>query len=341
GKSPLRWHPRCGIDFIRYEGTDRRYGREINIVKRVRIEVPLIKTIEEGYQTISPHVRERHVLHDLFFQERLEYPTFAWQEAVVNAVAHRDYSLTGTSIEVWMFDDRLEVRSPGLPPAPVTIEKLRKRERVHASRNPLIVRLFTDLGYMRETGEGIPRMFEEMERSGLHPPDISIEADSIFSISLRNQPVYSEKELEWLDRYRDMKLKPEQKRALLFGHSHGDSLTSRQYQSLCGVDIYQASRDLKDLVKKGILALPKKGGRVYTILKEPVPLTKSEQQILKTLAPIFDILEEKGTITNSDIQKARKVSRVHASRTARDLVELGLLVREGLGRGAHYKSAPE
>lgn len=341
GKSPLRWHPRCGIDFIRYEGTDRRYGREINIVKRVRIEVPLIKIIEEGYQTISPHVRERHVLHALFFQERLEYPTFAWQEAIVNAVAHRDYSLTGTSIEVWMFDDRLEVRSPGLPPAPVTIEKLRKRERVHASRNPLIVRLFTDLGYMRETGEGIPRMFEEMERSGLHPPDISIEADSIFSISLRNQPVYSEKELEWLDRYRDVKLKPEQKRALLFGHSHGDSLTSRQYQSLCGVDIYQASKDLKDLVKKGTLALPKKGGRVYTILKEPVPLTKSEQQILKTLAPIFDILEEKGTITNSDIQKALKVSRIHASRIARDLVEWGLLVREGRGRGAHYKRAPK
>ena len=341
GKSPLRWHPRCGIDFIRYEGTDRRYGREINIVKRVRIEVPLIKIIEEGYQTISPHVRERHVLHDLFFQERLEYPTFAWQEAIVNAVAHRDYSLTGTSIEVWMFDDRLEVRSPGLPPAPVTIEKLRKRERVHASRNPLIVRLFTDLGYMRETGEGIPRMFEEMERSGLHPPDISIEADSIFSISLRNQPVYSEKELEWLDRYRDVKLKPEQKRALLFGHSHGDSLTSRQYQSLFGVDIYQASRDLKDLVKKGILALPKKGGRVYTILKEPVPLIKSKQQILKTLAPIFEKVKEKGFITNSDIQKAVKISRVQASRIARDLVEWGLLVREGRGRGAHYKRAPK
>ncbi len=338
GKSPLRWHPRCGIDFIRYEGTDRRYGREINIVKRVRIEVPLIKIIEEGYQTISPHVRERHVLHDLFFQERLEYPTFAWQEAIVNAVAHRDYSLTGTSIEVWMFDDRLEVRSPGLPPAPVTIEKLRKRERVHASRNPLIVRLFTDLGYMRETGEGIPRMFEEMERSGLHPPDISIEADSIFYISLRNQPVYSEKELEWLDRYRDMKLKPEQKRALLFGHSHGDSLTSRQYQSLCEVDIYQASRDLKDLVKKGALALPQKGGRVYKILGEPAPLLQDERKILQTLYPIFKVLEEKGFLTNTDIRKARKVGRIQASRVARELVELGLLIREGRGRGTRYKT---
>ena len=337
GRSPLRWHPRCGIDFIRYEGTERKYGRELNIIKRARIEVPLIKIIEEGYQTISPHVRERHILHDLFFQERLEYPTFAWQEAIVNAVAHRDYSLTGTSIEVWMFDDRLEIRSPGLPPAPVTIESLRRRERVHASRNPLMVRLFTDLGYMRETGEGIPRMFEEMERNGLHPPDISIEAESIFRVSLRNQPVYDDKDLAWLERYRNLNLKPEQKRALLFGHSHGNSLTSRQYQSVSQVDLYQASRGLKDLVKKGVLALPKKGGRVYMILEEPVPLLQNENKILQTLFPIFSVFKQKDFLTNTDIRKAMRVGRIQASRIARDLVELGWLIREGHGRGARYK----
>jgi ATP-dependent DNA helicase RecG len=292
--------------------------------------------MEEAFQTIKPHVRERHVLHDLFFQEHLEYPTFAWQEAIINAVAHRDYSFIGTSIEVWMFDDRIEVRSPGLPPAPVTIERLCRRERVHASRNPLMVRLFTEMGYMRETGEGIPRMFEEMERSGLRPPDISIEADSIFQISLRNQPVYSEKDLEWLERYRHLNLKPEQKRAIIFGHSHGDSLTSRQYQNLCGVDIYQASRDLKDLVKKGILALPKKGGRVYTILEEPVSLTKGEEEILKSLSPVFKILREKGFLTNTDIRKGMTVSRVQASRIARELVDLGILIKEGRGRGSRY-----
>jgi ATP-dependent DNA helicase RecG len=336
GKSPIRWHPRCGIDFVRYEGGERKYGRELNIIKRARIEVPLIKIMEEAFQTIKPHVRERHVLHDLFFQEHLEYPTFAWQEAIINAVAHRDYSFIGTSIEVWMFDDRIEVRSPGLPPAPVTIERLCRRERVHASRNPLMVRLFTEMGYMRETGEGIPRMFEEMERSGLRPPDISIEADSIFQISLRNQPVYSEKDLEWLERYRHLNLKPEQKRAIIFGHSHGDSLTSRQYQNLCGVDIYQASRDLKDLVKKGILALPKKGGRVYTILEEPVSLTKGEEEILKSLSPVFKILREKGFLTNTDIRKGMTVSRVQASRIARELVDLGILIKEGRGRGSRY-----
>jgi Mn-dependent DtxR family transcriptional regulator len=61
---------------------------------------------------------------------------------------------------------------------------------------------------------------------------------------------------------------------------------------------------------------------------------------MKTLAPIFEKLKEKGFITNSDIQRTLKVSRVQASRIARDLVEWGLLVREGRGRGAHYKRAP-
>jgi Fic family protein len=136
-------------------------------------------------------------------------------------------------------------------------------------------------------------------------------------------------------------LKDEQKRALLFGHSHADTLTSRQYQSLCGMDIYQASRDIKDLVKKGILALPKKGGRVYSIAKEPIPLRKTEQQIRKSLAPIFEELKGKELITNSDIQKVLKISRVQASRIARELVEWGLLVRQGRGRGVHYKRAPK
>jgi len=95
GKDPLRWHPRCGVDFIRYEGTERKTGRSLNIIKRARIELPLIKVIDEAYRTISAHIKERQYLHDLFFVERFEYPTFAWQEAIINSVAHRDYSIQG------------------------------------------------------------------------------------------------------------------------------------------------------------------------------------------------------------------------------------------------------
>jgi ATP-dependent DNA helicase RecG len=83
-----------------------------------------MQLIGQTFETIKPHIRERQQLVDLFFEERFEYPTFAWQDTIVNAVAHRDYALEGTPIEVSIFDDRLEVRSPGQLVEPVTIERL-------------------------------------------------------------------------------------------------------------------------------------------------------------------------------------------------------------------------
>ena len=66
-KDPLRWHPACHIDFVKWEGTERRFGAELNVVKRVRIEAPLLRLIEQTFQTIWPHIRERQRLVDLFF----------------------------------------------------------------------------------------------------------------------------------------------------------------------------------------------------------------------------------------------------------------------------------
>jgi len=70
------------------------------------LEAPLLTLIEQTFTTVWPHIRERQRLVDLFFEERFEYPTFAWQEAVINAVAHRDYGLEGTPIEIWIFRER-------------------------------------------------------------------------------------------------------------------------------------------------------------------------------------------------------------------------------------------
>ena len=115
-----------------------------------------------------------------------EYPEFAWQEAIVNAVAHRDYNDQGREIEVWFFDNRMEVLSPGDLVPPVTLEELQRRSPSHASRNPLLVRALAQVGIMRDEGEGIPRIFEEMEESLLKQPEITVEA-SQFSVVLRNE----------------------------------------------------------------------------------------------------------------------------------------------------------
>jgi len=336
-EDPLRWHPACYFDFVKWEGTERKFGPELNVVKRERIEGPLPLLIQKAFDTIRPHIRERQRLVDLFFEERFEYPTFAWQEAIINAVAHRDYALEGTPIEVWLFDNRMEIRSPGKLIEPVTLEKLQNRERVHASRNPRIVRVLTEWGFMRELGEGIPRMHEVMEREGLKPPDFRMEAGSIFMVTLYNTPVYPPETLRWLRQFETYNLKPNQKRLLAYAHAHGGRFTSRAYQKLVGVDIYTASRDIKDLIRKGIVKLRKPRGRIYEVMTEKSTGLPEKPPEMEVLEPI---LGEKGYIKNSDIREALQLSVSQARRLAQKMVMLGFLTPQGEKRGRKYVPGP-
>jgi ATP-dependent DNA helicase RecG len=262
-----RWHPRAGIDFVKYEGTDRQHGSSLNVVKRIRFEAPLVKLIDEAVGRIKEHIRERTILHDLFFRERLEYPTFAWQEALVNAVAHRDYSLSGAGIEVWMFDDHISVRSPGPPPPPVTLEQLRRQKSVHFSRNPLIVRVLAELGYLREIGEGVPRIFQEMEGYGLHPPELSIDG-FVFTVTLRNAPVYDEATLRWLNQFGTAQINLRQRRLLAYAYCHGKTFSTADYERIAEVDRDTAYREIRSLVKNGVLAPLKPKSRSYRIVEK-------------------------------------------------------------------------
>jgi ATP-dependent DNA helicase RecG len=265
-KDPSRWHPRCGIDFVKYEGLDRQHGPSLNVVKRIRFEGPLFRLIDEAVGRIKEHVRERIILHDLFFRERLEYPTFAWQEALMNAVAHRDYALTGASIEIWMFDDHIEVRSPGLPPPPVTLEQLRMQKSIHFSRNPLIVRVLADLGYLREMGEGVPRMFQEMEHYGLRPPEFSAEG-FVFAVTLRNTPIYDDDTLRWLTQFGNAEINFRQRRLLAYAYCHGRTFSTAEYQRIAEVDRDTAYRDIRGMIRAGILAPLKPKSRSYRIIE--------------------------------------------------------------------------
>jgi ATP-dependent DNA helicase RecG len=335
GKDPTRWHPRCGIDFVRWEGTERKSGVALNIEKRIRIEAPLAKLPRQAFEAIKPFIRERQQLVDLFFTERLEYPTFAWQEALINAIAHRDYSIRGAPVEVWMFDDRMEIRSMGPPPEPVTVEALNRGESLHLSRNPIIVRVLAELGYMRDLGEGIPRMFSEMKSQGYYPPSFDLVGGACFRVVLRNQPVYDQETAEWLKKYDELNLTGDQKRLLAFAHAHGDHFTSRDYQRLTGLDIYGASRSIKDLKRKGCARSVGKGSRVYEIV-EP---DKAVVEIPEALKKLLPALREKGVIANQDIREILGVSMPTATRIAKELCQTGWLDKSGKNRWTRYRLA--
>lgn len=207
-------HPNAGVRVFTVRGTERRTGADLNVVEVPRAEGALPVVIEQAYGTIGQRIRKSVRLHDLFFRETPEYPTFAWQEALVNAVAHRDYRLQGRGVEVWMFDDRIEISSPGPLLAGVEIDALRQRRPAHASRNPRVARVLAELGFMREQGEGIPRMFAEMERSLLRLPELHADA-SAFTVVLRNEPIFESADPAWVQRIEALPIGNRQRRALV------------------------------------------------------------------------------------------------------------------------------
>ncbi|MBI5967381.1 MAG: putative DNA binding domain-containing protein [Deltaproteobacteria bacterium] len=329
GKDPLRWHPRPGIDFVRFEGTEKGKGSEYNVVERVRMEAPILRLIGEMERVIGGRLQERVLLRDLFFREKFAYPFFAWREALINAIAHRDYSLEGSAVEVRLFDDRIEVWSPGKLPGVLRIQQLLRQQRVHYSRNPLITRVLTDGGFMRALGEGLPMIFQEMERNGLNPPQLQ-EEGNFCRLIIRNTPIFDESTLAWLHQFSGQDLNARQKRILTYAQAHGMIFSSSDYQKL-GVDRDTAYTEIKDLVKRGIVEPFKKHGRVYRVLG-----FEDRTASLPGLNWVMPAIEKKGFFTFRDLQQPQSVSRGKALDMMRELARQGYFTPSGKGRATRY-----
>jgi ATP-dependent DNA helicase RecG len=146
------------VRFFRGAGTEKKPGAARNVTQLGRLDLPIAAAITRAYEMAALQIRKSEKLHHLFFREVPEYPDFAWQEAIVDAVAHRDYSDQGRGIEVWFYDDRMEVVSPGGLAPPVTLQQLRGGESVHARRNPLIARIQFTAATLSGMGSGWKRV---------------------------------------------------------------------------------------------------------------------------------------------------------------------------------------
>ena len=169
GKNPQLFFPRARVRFIRYEGTEEKFGTEMNVIKDVTFEGRVLEQIQKSVAYIQTQIKERtYLTSGGIFKTELEYPEFVRTELVVNAVTHRDYSIRGTEIQIKMFDDHLVVESPGNLPSQVKIEKIRN---AHFARNSHIAEYLKDYKYVKDFGEGVDRMYREMEAQGLPKPE--------------------------------------------------------------------------------------------------------------------------------------------------------------------------
>ena len=184
GRAPTQFLPGARVRFLRYEGVTAEVGTRFNLVKDITIERPLHQLLTEGKNLLEAQMREFQQLNrDGVFQKIPEYPTFAWLEGLVNAVAHRDYSLQGDYIRITMFDDRIEFSSPGKLPSIVTVDNI---QTTRFSRNPMIARVLSDFGWVRELNEGVKRIYTDMASFFLDPPTFSEPNGNTVLLLLKN-----------------------------------------------------------------------------------------------------------------------------------------------------------
>jgi ATP-dependent DNA helicase RecG len=257
-------HPNTGVRLFRVVGTERRTGAAHNVEELARQEGVLSEMLASTFRVIESLLRKPSRLRGTRFEPTPEYPTFAWQEAIVNAAAHRDYAMTGRSVEVWLFDDRMEVSSPGNIVEGVSLDVLRAGHRMHASRNPRLVRTLVDLGFMREQGEGIPRMFGEMEANFLPRPELQA-SPLEFTVILRNTPIITPETSAWLASLANEPLDPMQVRALVLARTRGE-VSNAALRDATGLDVLAASNVLRDLRDRRFLASRGGGAATFYVL---------------------------------------------------------------------------
>lgn len=203
-------------------------------------------------------------------REQLEYPLKAVRELVVNAVAHRDYSIRGDGIRLYLFSDRLEITSPGSLPGPVTVLNIRDER---FSRNSAIVQVLSDMGFIERLGYGVDRVIKLMQEAGLPEPEFAETAGG-FRVTLYNKPEAADQAGEpelFGGVFRGHHINRRQEYALDFLINRKNArITNKDLQELCP-DVHSETirRDLADLVSRGILIkMGEKRGSYYVLKKQ-------------------------------------------------------------------------
>ena len=177
-KDPRRMIPGAYVRYFRYEGRDD----QSTLLRDEQFEGPIPTIIQKLREFLPTQLARFSYRREGVLTAEDEYPTEAWDEAMVNALVHRSYSQQTRPIWIRHFDDRLEVTSPGSYPLGVTPDNL-----IHTPRNTNLMEALRYLNFVRMAEEGIKRMRQAMRNAGLPPPHFSpLELDRVTCTLLNN-----------------------------------------------------------------------------------------------------------------------------------------------------------
>lgn len=151
GRRPQEWLPYAQVNAGRFRGADAA-GDPLD---RTDLGGRLLEVVEQTERYLGIALDTPHVIEGFAPEPRPEIPFAALREAVVNALVHRDYTVRGP-VRVFVFDDRVDVHSPGTTPN--TVDEEAMRSGVHVVRNPHLYARLSDAGLVTRAGTGVRRM---------------------------------------------------------------------------------------------------------------------------------------------------------------------------------------
>ena len=252
-EQPAKWHPRLQVRILRVDGEKVLTGEAYNVVADQTITGNILTLVDSAWEALRPHLVQTKFDKGGRFEQRSIYPELACREALLNSIAHRDYSDEGRATEVFVFSDHLESRNPGSLLSSIRIEDIIGQKGVHQSRNTHIARVLRELGYMRELGEGMRRIYELMHKNELAPPKVESRFEG-FSITLTHRPMYSQKDLLWLSQFDGLALDREQKSVVLLGQDQRIFSAKDIWDAVGIVDTEHYRKLVDGLMRLGVLA---------------------------------------------------------------------------------------
>ncbi|MBC8176634.1 MAG: putative DNA binding domain-containing protein [Deltaproteobacteria bacterium] len=156
-RSPVRkrYFPYAKLECARFKGTTKKV-----FLDQATIDDPVHEAVEPCMAFIKKNIALGATIGEIYRQDRWEYPLEAVREALINAIIHRDYAILGSDIKVAIYDDMLEITSPGPLPDLLSFEDLGTgRSEI---RNRVLAPIFKDMKLIEAWGSGIQKMHDEL-----------------------------------------------------------------------------------------------------------------------------------------------------------------------------------
>ena len=264
--------PYAKIECARFKGTEPGV-----FIDQKTIDVPLSFQPEEAYKFVLRHISRGSAYEGVYRKDRWEYPIIAIREVIRNAVIHRDYSLRGKDIKIAIFDDKIEITSPGKLMPTIDFDDMESGQ--SDIRNRVLAPVFKKLGIIEQWGNGLRLIANELKKY----PEIKMEWSepgiafriTFKKVNYEQQRKESEKVVS-ADEYGRLRtitdnygqLTKEEKEILIYLLNR-KTITRKNVIEILNIKKTKAHEILSSLVDKNLIERKGKGRSTYYILKKP------------------------------------------------------------------------